>query len=462
MGVMSIRCVALLAVIVFATSDEQRHAQPVSVCKDDALMQVQVRVGIADDEAMVQVLSTVVKSVVNTSADCNDEGEACDEERSSSADVVSIAAEHSLPEAQANVPNVTDVVIEVVDKWQRLRRDMAPMFLQGLRNVHQLYLEKSSQSVALTTVLLMLFVLAAFAVAVLLVMIFQRYYKTTEADSPGFGRSPGRAERRPMRSESLTRKNALPVHSPPSAPPPHSSAPLPSNPSTHQKFPQPPPEPVPSRTTVSEISPLCDDLRVPDGSQCVLAVPSLVDAGTSLHDLQIVDRAGEPLMCISLRRQGDVEVVVLMGWRGRNELATSKMYFSEGVARIFRPSGELYAILCPTSPNSVTDLVNSAPGDMIFKLSAANGQPMILIKGDPRSRQLLLTSEEGRIVAAVNPGDSSSTIEKNNANNLHYNQMRVAPGTDASVIIFACLAVDRFPRAARSVRSSLHSSTGHL
>eukprot|EP00450_Noctiluca_scintillans_P012759 CAMPEP_0194493082 /NCGR_PEP_ID=MMETSP0253-20130528/11403_1 /TAXON_ID=2966 /ORGANISM="Noctiluca scintillans" /LENGTH=536 /DNA_ID=CAMNT_0039334021 /DNA_START=21 /DNA_END=1631 /DNA_ORIENTATION=- len=321
---------------------------------------------------------------------------------------------------------------------------------------------QSQSSMSFLTFLIIIFAIVVLAV---ILVVYVHHGRKTSQDSAGeersaplilpqvnLGRKIGEYLSLPLSSRdrsshrSVSREDPSSSPAPPVAPPP-------------QKQHTPPAEWTLQSRSEAPISAegecLCEELRVPEGSQCVLAVPSLVDVnpGKDKREYRILDTSGEPLICVSLRSVEDVsdstsERLVLMGWRGRSELATCKLLLSEGLPQglIFRPTGQLYAIL-----KEVPDTEAEGPGrltsnERVFWMSSPSGIPLVKVKGDPQSRKLVITmdTEVGgqKIAAAVVPGNAP----KSDKSNLKYKQLRVAPGVDASIVIFACLAVDRLPR----------------
>merc|ERR1719374_404079 len=302
------------------------------------------------------------------------------------------------------------------------------------------------QSQSSMSFLTFLIIVVAIVVLAVILVVYAHHGRKTSQDSAGEYLSLPLSSRDRSSHRSMSRED------------PSSSPPLPVAPPP-QKHHTPPAEWSPQSRSEAPISAegdcLCEELRVPEGSQCVLAVPSLVDVnpGKDKREYRILDTSGEPLICVSLRSVEDVsdstsERLVLMGWRGRSELATCKLLLSEGLPQglIFRPTGQLYAIL-----KEVPDTESEGPGrltsnERVFWMSSPSGIPVVKVKGDPQSRKLVITmdTEAGgqKIAAAVVPGNAP----KSDKSNLKYKQLRVAPGVDASIVIFACLAVDRLPR----------------
>lgn len=321
------------------------------------------------------------------------------------------------------------------------------------------------QSQSSMSFLTFLIIVVAIVVLAVILVVYAHHGRKTSQDSAGeersaplilpqlnLGRKIGEYLSLPLSSRDRSSHRSMSREDPSSSPP------LPVAPPP-QKHHTPPAEwSLQSRSEApisAEGDCLCEELRVPEGSQCVLAVPSLVDVnpGKDKREYRILDTSGEPLICVSLRSVEDVsdstsERLVLMGWRGRSELATCKLLLSEGLPQglIFRPTGQLYAIL-----KEVPDTESEGPGrltsnERVFWMSSPSGIPVVKVKGDPQSRKLVITmdTEAGgqKIAAAVVPGNAP----KSDKSNLKYKQLRVAPGVDASIVIFACLAVDRLPR----------------
>lgn len=180
--------------------------------------------------------------------------------------------------------------------------------------------------------------------------------------------------------------------------------------------------PISAEQTPRDRTHLCDDLVVPEGSQCVLALPRHVES-----ECKIMDMNGDPLMVVSLHNDRKTKRMVLMPWETRTELATCKVLLSETIAQglLFRTSGDLYA--------SVKEVPRRGSDEKVcaFVVASPTGLPLFTVVGEPELPKLVFTCEDGqsRIVAALSPDDE-------------YNQMRVAPGMDTSVVILTVLAIN--------------------
>jgi len=180
--------------------------------------------------------------------------------------------------------------------------------------------------------------------------------------------------------------------------------------------------PISAEQTPRDRAHLCDDLIVPEGSQCVLALPRHFET-----ECRIMDMTGDPLMVVSLHTNGKTKRMVLMPWEARTELATCKVLLSENIPQglLFRTSGDLYASVKEV-PRRGSDAKVRA-----FVVASPTGLPLYTVVGEPELPKLVFTCEDGqsKIVAALSPDGE-------------YDQMRVAPGVDASVVIFTVLAIN--------------------
>lgn len=178
---------------------------------------------------------------------------------------------------------------------------------------------------------------------------------------------------------------------------------------------------------------LCADLRVPDLNCCCLAVPFLLgfDAGPDVVGFQVVDRSGEPLLAVMLKllpeqTTGPGEYFTLATGFGGSEIARCTVGFSGPECVVCWPDGRAFSVVKEVSQGSGTERV--------FVMTSHNGEALLTVRCDPRKRRHFI--RQPRI------GES---LEE--AAHKEYNQLRVEAGTDASVVVVMCVAIDRVARA---------------
>lgn len=191
---------------------------------------------------------------------------------------------------------------------------------------------------------------------------------------------------------------------------------------------------------------LCADLRVPELNCCCLAVPFLLgfDAGPDVVGFQVVDRSGEPLLAVMLKllpeqTTGPGEYFTLATGFGGSEIARCTVGFSGPECVVCWPDGRAFSVVKEVSQGSGTERV--------FVMTSHNGEALLTVRCDPRKRRHFIRQPrvggvEIDTVASVTPGES---LEE--AAHKEYNQLRVEAGTDASVVVVMCVAIDRVARA---------------
>lgn len=242
--------------------------------------------------------------------------------------------------------------------------------------------------------------------------------------------------------------------------------------------PWPPFTATPERTTsMAEAECLCEELLVPEGHECVLAVPSVLGLplGAEPYMLQIVDKVGGPLISVALHRGVQQEPAtgspvehMRLTSRGSADLAlcTVKPRPRGGgmpQAMLFWPSGDLYGQLDEVvrrgdsfESNATLESEGSGlravpTGERHFVLApgaAGPGAPIqlwqLVVTLEIASNKMTVTNETTglppRTVAAMSSGN---LFNFNHPGNLEYNELRVASLTDTSVMILLCLAIHR-------------------
>lgn len=178
---------------------------------------------------------------------------------------------------------------------------------------------------------------------------------------------------------------------------------------------------------------LCADLRVPELNCCCLAVPFLLgfDAGPDVVGFQVVDRSGEPLLAVMLKllpeqTTGPGEYFTLATGFGGSEIARCTVGFSGPECVVCWPDGRAFSVVKEVSQGSGTERV--------FVMTSHNGEALLTVRCDPRKRR--------HFIRQPRVGES---LEE--AAHKEYNQLRVEAGTDASVVVVMCVAIDRVARA---------------
>lgn len=185
----------------------------------------------------------------------------------------------------------------------------------------------------------------------------------------------------------------------------------------------------PSRAS-NACPPLCPELVVPDGSQVLFQVPSLL--GQSLGEHQITDRAGEPILGLRLERQSpDMEMGALFDWKTGRPLGIWELRLSDLSCRIIRADGSPYAQLEEEAPGALG-------AHRAFRVTAA-GVMRLRAQGRVHERSLTVASYAAsvdRVMAAVvEPGSGGRGTD--------FYWLRIAPGVDAGLVALALSALDR-------------------
>jgi len=212
---------------------------------------------------------------------------------------------------------------------------------------------------------------------------------------------------------------------------------------------------------------LCPELVVPDGSECVLAMPSFQNA-TKSETLKIADKSGLPLLRVTLElantyNSGSApfagasktvggqlapDRVSLLSAKDGQRLAYCDIRLPGGPSdgrdprcSVFRPSGDLHANLWEDLTGATAP--GGDPGDRSFIIGLQRDPTQRLhFYGDMGGRRASITDASQQLVATVERGDDF-TFDKRGGD---FYRLRVAPQADAGLIIVALLTIDRVPR----------------
>lgn len=173
--------------------------------------------------------------------------------------------------------------------------------------------------------------------------------------------------------------------------------------------------------------PLCPCLAVPDGMELVFAVRDLLTHGPQQVSFSIVDLGGQPLCHVIVNESG-VSYGILVQMLDQTPLAyvrTDTVHGGAGLPEICRPSGEVFC-----------SVIREEGPPASFALRSKSGQLLYTIQGDVRERVVNFFGPDGRVVCDTEPCavDFDSSL---------YYQVRVAPRTDACLMLCALLALSK-------------------
>jgi len=196
---------------------------------------------------------------------------------------------------------------------------------------------------------------------------------------------------------------------------------------------------------------LCPSLAVPDGMELVCAIRDLLTKGRQQVSFSIVDIAGQPLSHAIVNETGAHcgMQLLMLDQTPLASIRTSKVHSGTGLPDICWPSGEVFC-----------SLVREERGGFEgYSLRDKAGSEIYMVHGNIAERVINIVSPDNRVVCDTEPcsleGDPSL-----------YFQVRVAPRTDACLILCALLAVTKLegsgmPGSLRSVvPGSLRSLPG--
>jgi len=216
---------------------------------------------------------------------------------------------------------------------------------------------------------------------------------------------------------------------------------------------------------------LCKELIVPEGCECIFAMPSL-KGREALGQFRILDKTGRALLHASVERfpppthssggsvaTGSSERVTLAGSDGR-AFAFCRVALPDGegsspCAFIYRPGGELFARLgeAPVSAGGIWSHFISRDAFGVPKScqgSAADAPPRFALwssilgdwqmhfHGDVAKRRLNVTDQRLQLVATAEPGDFGFDHSGE-----EYYLLHLAAQSDAGLLLCSLLALDR-------------------
>lgn len=204
------------------------------------------------------------------------------------------------------------------------------------------------------------------------------------------------------------------------------------------------------RSTASSIDTnyLCPDLVVPEGTECVLAVP--VVAGVrgapegSARPIAISDKHGKTLLQVVIdrvsQRRGGMQLeerIALKSARGNTTLAYCEMSRQEAgghnMCLVFKEDGDLFAKLDCDGTRKTDEHMDTLEH---FELSSAVGGWHLDFYGNMADKNLNVTNEDSQLLATAEAADFSF------AHPGTAYQLRVAPLADAGLILCVMMALD--------------------
>lgn len=190
---------------------------------------------------------------------------------------------------------------------------------------------------------------------------------------------------------------------------------------------------------------LCPELMVPEGSECILGIPSLSNAPQGEVMLKnITDKTGEALLYVGLTAAPAGGEYVLLAKKDQQELAFCELgssVESEGWnGKIFRWDGELYARIREESPLELGRLSSGISGaHRTFAVLSAVGAPWQLrVTGDFKEQKLCVEDDSRCVVAMVSPGNELAFSHAG-----EFCKLRLGPQADSCTVIVALLAIER-------------------
>lgn len=191
---------------------------------------------------------------------------------------------------------------------------------------------------------------------------------------------------------------------------------------------------------------LCPELIVPEGSECILGIPSLSGAPRGEVVLKnITDKTGEALLYVGLTAAPAGGEYVLLAKQDQQELAFCELgnaVRSEGwLGKIFRWDGELYARLREEHPQDVGRRSMGIPGinRTFVMLSAVGPSWQLRITGNFRERKFCIEDGGQQVVAMASPGEELAFLQPAG----EFYKLRLGPSADSCAVIVALLAMER-------------------
>lgn len=210
-----------------------------------------------------------------------------------------------------------------------------------------------------------------------------------------------------------------------------------------------------------ERSVLCQDLQVPEGTECILAMPSSIwPLRSEPRHVSILDKSGDELLNVMVRQkrdtlggQGRQEHLLLSSGKDREEFATCTVTLPHdaGMASacclICRLTGEPYARVEELPSTSSSPSTRNSRTYVVSPAAVANQRPWhITVTGDQNGKVSTVTevdsTSQSRTIAVLGVGDfrfESSGVE--------YRELRASSLTDMSVLVLAFMGIDRMNAA---------------
>lgn len=215
---------------------------------------------------------------------------------------------------------------------------------------------------------------------------------------------------------------------------------------------------------------LCPELVVPDGNECVLAMP-LYQGGRESGDLMIADKHGSPLLRVSseststpsasapfasasksVGSQPSFARLVLLSAENGNRLAHCDIRLPGGSGdgrdprcTIFTSTGDIHASLWePLGGDRAGASIAGGSPSMRSYIIGLHGDATrrLQVNGDIGRHDLKIIDTSSALVATVEPGDDFKFDKRGG----QFYKLRVAPQGDAGLIIMALLAIARIPQ----------------
>lgn len=215
----------------------------------------------------------------------------------------------------------------------------------------------------------------------------------------------------------------------------------------------------PSRAVIG----LCPELVVPEGSECILGIPSIAGEKSGEVSLKnITDKFGQPLLFVGLTSAPAGGEYILLTKQDQQELAfcelTNAAQAGGWCGKIFRWDGELFARVREESSMSSNKTLSRCASDMsqvsafgpagpTFIVCSAAGTPWELrVTGNIKDRRMTVENGAREVVAMVSPGEELAIGRpqgvRARVDGESY-KLRLASEVDTCTIIVAFLAIER-------------------
>lgn len=212
---------------------------------------------------------------------------------------------------------------------------------------------------------------------------------------------------------------------------------------------------------------LCPELVVPEGSECILGIPSIAGEKSGEVSLKnITDKFGQPLLFVGLTSAPAGGEYILLTKQDQQELAFCELSVAPQAGgwcgKIFRWDGELFARLREDRPPLSTvpskaglsrcnsDMSQASafgPAGPAFVVSSAAGPPWeIRVTGSIKDRRMTVENGNREVVAMISPGEELAIGRpqgvRARVDGESY-KLRLASEVDTCTIIVAFLAIER-------------------